>query len=331
MNSKIRIGILGCAQIAKRSMIPALLSMSDKFQVIAIASRTINKAKEFADLFNIEPIEGYENLLKRKDIDAIYMPLPTGLHKEWLIKAINYEKHIYVEKSFASSFNDCQEIISLAQKKECALMEGYMFQYHSQHKKVFEILSDNQIGEIRSFNASFGFPPLPQNNFRYDDKIGGGALMDAAGYVVRAAFFVLGDQLKVKAASVHYDKNSGTSLWGNAFMKTNDGVAALLSFGFDNFYQCCYQVWASKGKLLLKKAFTPKADEKTILILETNQGVQEILLDCDNHFVKALLEFYEIIQNKNARQKHFNDILIQTKALDDIALFSKRQETQSCS
>lgn len=314
---------MGCASIAKRSVIPAILTLRDEFKLIAVASRSIDKAKEYASVFNCEAIEGYDQLLQRKDIDVIYMPLPTGLHKEWISKAIKAGKHIYVEKSFAKTYNDAKEIVSLAGSKNCTIMEGYMFQYHSQHQKVFELLNAGTIGNIRSFSASFGFPPLPQDNFRYDKEIGGGALMDCAGYVVRAAFFILGNKIHVCEASVNFDPNTETSIWGNAFMKTNDGIGAFLSFGFDNFYQCNYQILGSKGKIFLKKAFTPKSDEIPILILETNQGVQEYNLPTDNHFIKAFSEFYTIITSQNKKEKHYNDILLQSLALDKIDSLSR--------
>ena len=78
-------------------------------------------------------------------------------------------------------------MVALAKSKGLALMEGYMFRYHAQHKKVFELLDSGVVGEIRQFSASFGFPPLALDNFRYDPEIGGGALMDCAGYTVSAS------------------------------------------------------------------------------------------------------------------------------------------------
>ena len=108
---RIRIGILGCANIAHRSMIPALLSIPDKFEVVAVASRTLEKASAFAQDFGCEAIAPYEAMLERKDIDALYIPLPTGLHKEWINKALCAGKHVYAEKSIAFSLADAEEMI----------------------------------------------------------------------------------------------------------------------------------------------------------------------------------------------------------------------------
>lgn len=313
---------MGCASIASRSVIPAILSLSEEYELVAIASRTLLKAQRMAEQFGCEALEGYENLILRPDIDAIYMPLPTGLHREWILKSLLAGKHVYAEKTLAMSFNDAKDMVQLAREKHCALMEGYMFQYHIQHQKVFKLISKGLIGEIRHFSSSFGFPPLALDNFRYDESIGGGALMDCAGYTVRAAHFILREPLMVLGAVVNYDSVSKTSLWGSALLKGKNNIGASLSFGFDNFYQCNYVLWGSKGKLTMTKAFTPKIDECPLMILERQGVKEEFVLPADNHFKKAFLHFYQDIISCDF-EDDYNSILEQSWILDKISSSSK--------
>jgi dTDP-3,4-didehydro-2,6-dideoxy-alpha-D-glucose 3-reductase len=133
---RIRVGVMGAAKIARRSVVPALLQLPDRFQLVAAASRDAAKARQFADEFACEPVTGYAALLARDDIDAVYMPLPTGLHEEWVGKAIAAGKHVYVEKSFASTFGQTEALVSAAQAGGIAVMEGYMFLYHRQQAVV---------------------------------------------------------------------------------------------------------------------------------------------------------------------------------------------------
>lgn len=317
---RIRIGILGCANIAHRSMIPALLSIPDKFEVVAVASRTLEKASAFAQDFGCEAVAPYEAMLERKDVDALYIPLPTGLHKEWINKALKAGKHVYAEKSIAFSLNDALEMVQNARLHNVALMEGFMFQYHSQNLKVKEMLANGAVGEIRYFTGSFGFPPfLDADNFRYDKEIGGGAIFDACGYPVRAAFFLLGDPLKVQGASVFYDSLHGSGLYGSAFLSGENGIGASVSFGFDNYYQCNYQIWGNKGKLTANKAYTPKIDQTTTLTWEHDYQSEIIECASDNHFVNAMTEFHRIICHDDMREQHCTAILQQSEALDTIA------------
>lgn len=318
---KIRIGVMGCAAIAQRSVIPAIIELGELFDLVAVASRTREKAEQYASLFDCEVVVGYEELLKRQDIDAIYMPLPTGLHREWVIKALKAGKHIYVEKSIARTYEDAREMVALAKSKGLTLMEGYMFRYHAQHKKVFELLDSGVVGEIRQFSASFGFPPLALDNFRYDPEIGGGALMDCAGYTVSASSFILQQKLCVKAADIFYNEK-GTSLYGSAFLQGEKKVSASISFGFDNFYQCNYAIWGSLGRIYLRKAFTPKVNEVTIVRLELPSGIQEYEIPADNHFIHAFEEFYRIIFSAE-KDKYYDLILEQSEILNEIERISK--------
>lgn len=321
---QIKIGVIGCANIADRSVIPALKNLDSEFTLIGIASRSKEKADLFADKFGCKAFYSYESLINNEKIDALYIPLPTGLHQKWINLALNKGKHVYAEKSIASSCSDAEEMIKNAKSNDCALMEGFMFQYHKQHEHLKQLVDLGLIGEIRHFSSSFGFPPLNPNNFRYDKEIGGGALYDAAGYPVRAAFKVLGDNLKIQGASVFYSEK-GTSIFGSAYLASNNGVGASLSFGFDNFYQCNYQIWGSKGKITVEKAFTPRPDEITKFTLSTQNSQEIIESFADNHFEKAMLEFSDIINNSKKRAKHFKEILQQSEALEKIYLISKQK------
>ena len=317
MSQKIRIGILGCAAIAERSMIPAILNMPEYFELIAVASRTYEKANHFAHLFNCEGVVGYDQLIAREDIEALYIPLPSGLHHEWIPKALKSGKHVYAEKSIALDFNICEQLVLDAKKNQVALMGGFMFQYHSQHKEIQNLIQSGVIGELRHFSASFGFPSLPEGNFRYDTNLGGGALYDAGAYPVRAAFMFLGNELRVKGASLMRSPKGATQ-FGSAYFNGLKGVGASISFGFDNFYQCNYTFWGSKGKLTADRAFTPRPDVKPLIILENSEGTKIIEADADNHFEKALLEFHSIIVNTTLREKHFSEITQQSLALHEI-------------
>lgn len=322
MMKKLNIAVMGCAGIALRSMIPAIQA-TPEWNLVAVASRTKEKAGQFAGKFNCEAVVGYKNLLHRDDIDAIYLPLPTGLHDEWINKCLAAGKHVLAEKSIAASYHSSKTMVVAAQSKNLVLMEDFMFQYHSQHKFVFELLQNNEIGEVRIFRASFGFPPLPKNDFRYDELVGGGALMDAAGYTVRAVHFILGDDFVVKASNLFIDPETGTNIFGGAFLTNKKGISAQLGFGFDHFYQCSYEIWGSKGKIIADRAFTPKVDYSPLIIVEKQGERHEYLIKPDNHFIGSLREFHRAITEHDA-EKHYRNILLQSKTLEDIRTFSTK-------
>lgn len=311
---------MGCASIAHRSMIPAIKNLPDHFILTGVASRDPRKADIWAKEFNCRPFYGYEALLASADVDAIYMPLPTGLHAEWIMKSLHANKHIYAEKSIALSYADSELFVNTAKRSNLVLMEGYMFLYHSQHKRVLNIIDSGIIGEIRHINVSFGFPPLDPTNFRYNKHVGGGAIMDCAGYVIRAASMLLRQRLTVQAASIHFNQN-GTNDYGAGFLVAQNGVPASVSFGFDNFYQCRYELWGSKGKVSVLKAFTPKSTEHPVIQQETAVGTEQIVCEPDNHFEKAMIEFHTSIISNNC-EKHYTEILEQSRLLDELTNYN---------
>lgn len=318
----MNIGVLGCANIAMRSVIPAIKSIPD-FNLIAVASRTLEKANECAEKFQCQAIEGYDNLISRKDIDALYIPLPTGMHLEYVVKALQNGKHVLAEKSLGMNYTEVDTMVSLAKEKNLLLMENYMFEYHSQHKFVFDLINNNDIGELRLFRSSFGFPPLPKDNFRYNKALGGGSLLDAAGYPIKAAQIFLGCDVSVKASNLFFDRSLDVDIFGSAYISSDTSIAAEIGFGFDNFYQCSYEIWGSKGKITAERAFTPQPNYSPKIILEKDNDRKEYLIEPDNHFVNILKEFLRAINNKDF-DSHYKKLLNQAKLQEEIRLQSTK-------
>lgn len=306
---------MGCANIAQRSVIPAIQQI-EGFELVAIASRTKDKAEELATLFNCDAIEGYENLIARDDIDAIYMPLPTGLHEEWVLKTLEAGKHIHIEKSLAMTYSSAQKMVTLAKEKELLIMENFMFLYHSQHDFVKQLIQQGKIGKLRCFRSSFGFPPLPKDNFRYNKALGGGALLDAAAYTIRASQLFLGNDLTVEASTLN-NNGEEVDIYGGAYLKNKEGAFSEVAFGFDNFYQCNYEIWGSTGKIIAQRAFTPGADFKPTITLEQQGEVFNYEIDAENHFINILTEFHRCITDNDMANK-YEEILNQSRLIQEL-------------
>ena len=317
----MRWGVLGCANIAKTSVIPAIQEVEGN-QLIAVASRDLKKATEFSKLFNCKAILGYDTLLASTDIDVVYIPLPTGMHHEWVINALNCGKHVLVEKSAVSSLAEAKEIIALARTKNLAIVENFQFQYHSQHRYVKDIMENEELGEIRCFRSSFGFPPFSiDTNIRYNRKLGGGALLDAGAYVLRATSFMLGEGFEVASSFLRMNPKFNVDWFGGAFLvNKSKGIFSEVAFGFDNFYQCNYEIWGSKGKITSTRAFTAKSGFKPTILLEKHGFKEEIVLPEDNHFRNMIKHFNQVVKS-NKYEVEWENILSQSKLIDQV--FSK--------
>ncbi|MCD4716487.1 MAG: Gfo/Idh/MocA family oxidoreductase [Desulfobacterales bacterium] len=315
--NKLRIGVMGCADIAWRAMLPAMMECEDVCPV-AIASRTEEKARKFAERFKCDAFVGYEKLLGCDSIDAIYMPLPTGLHEEWVIKTLEAGKHILVEKSFAENIRSARAMVDLAREKKMLVLENFLFPHHLQHAWVNDLIARGELGDIHLLRCTFGFPPLPGNNFRYDRHLGGGALLDAGAYVVKASQLFLGSDLRVLGAKLKYDDDLGVDIYGDAMLTNKMEQVAQVSFGFNYYYQCNYEFLGTKGKLVVERAFTAAPGFRPTIRLEHQDLKQEFTLAADNHYVNMCRFFARTVINGEDFQVHWDSLISQAKLLDAI-------------
>lgn len=305
---KIKIGILGCANIAERFIIP-FLKENPKFEVVAVASRDEEKSKSLSEKFECKGLSSYNSLFD-EDIQAVYIPLPNSLHFEWVKKAIEHKKHILVEKSLGVSLQEVEYLNNFAKFNQVALVESFQFRFHKQLSKILELMKSNTIGDIRAINSSFGFPPFPdKHNIRYKKELGGGALLDAGAYPVKITQLLLGNNIKVSSAKLFYDAELKIDLWGSAFIESNiSPICSKISFGFDNYYQCNVDIWGSKGKISANRIFTSPPESDAVIYLENEFGKQEILIPKDNHFLNLHNYFYDLIQSNNFEEEYYQNI-----------------------
>lgn len=309
LSQKLRIGVLGCANIAIRSMIPELLR-HPAFHLVAIASRTPDKAAVLAQSFGCTPLT-YDELVGDAGIDAVYVPLPTGLHAEWVTRCLAANKHVLCEKSLGCTLNEVQHMVAVAKSKRLLIMENFQFRFHSQHDQVKAILSSGALGEIRCFRASFGFPPFADGlaNIRYNKELGGGALLDAGAYTLKATTFMLGKTFQVKAATLRHSREYEVDVGGSIYLESDSGLVSETAFGFDNFYQCNYEVWGSKGKLTAKRAFTAPPEFKPEIVVETAEVIEIKTLPADNHFTNMLTHFARTIERGSCEEEYEENLI----------------------
>lgn len=329
----LRIGVLAPSEIAFRRFVPAILK-SDKFEYAGVACATNNewndssndasviasemeKAKKFQDSFGADIYLGYYAMIQDPDIDAIYVPLPPGLHYKWGSEVIKAKKHLLLEKPFTDSYIYTSDLIELAEKNNVAVQENFAFVYHKQVDKILDLISNKEIGEIRLIKTSFGFPYRGETDFRYHKALGGGSLLDCGGYPIRLASLILGESTQVKTASLCEAKGHDVDVFGSATLENEDGLTAQISFGMDNSYKCELEVWGSKGVVNTSRVFTPTAEMTTIVDVKTDD-INKINIEPDDQFLNSLEYFADCIVDIGLREKRCKEIVLQAKLMNDV-------------
>jgi dTDP-3,4-didehydro-2,6-dideoxy-alpha-D-glucose 3-reductase len=299
IDEPVRIGVLGCASIALRRVLPAML-LEPSLALVAVASRDAAKAGEAAVRFACEPVAGYEQLLARNDIEAVYLPLPTGLHATWALRAVEAGKHVLVEKPMTTNVYDTARVLSTAARRGLVVAENFMFPYHHQHDAVLKLLAEGAIGRLRALSAEFAIPGVPATDIRYNASLGGGALLDIGVYPLRTAMLFLGHGLAVRGSSLHFDPATGVDVDGAALLRRRDGVTARVAFGMRHAYRAGYELWGSSGTIRLDRAYAPAAEHRAVVRLENNDGTEEIVLEPDDQYRAAVRAFARSVRTGSA-------------------------------
>jgi len=305
MKNKIKFGMVGCGNIAQKALIPALQT-SQMAELTAIASRSGNgdSKKLYIDYFD---------LLDNPKVDAVYISLPPALHSEMIMAAAIRGKHVLCEKPLCVTLDEVKKSCACCEENGVALMEGLMYQFHPQHEIVRQIVRRGEIGSPRCFQAWFGIPSLPRYNFRYRKLLGGGALLDLGSYVVHAARKFFGREPEKTFSVLDFGEEVDES--GSVLLDFGLGQTAQLTFGFGHSYKNIYSVWGSRGFLTLERAFSVPSDYASKIIVSTQSGQREQIIEPCDHFSKELTAFCNIIRHEEKRIRWREDAIKQSEVL----------------
>lgn len=327
MSNPTKIGVLGCANIAERFVIPAIKESTALFELIGVASRTQDKAKQFADKFETTAFTGYQSLIDVNELQAVYIPLPNSMHYEWIKKALNKNLHVLVEKPLACDFDQVKELNELARDNRLALMENFQFRFHKQLKFIKNQLDEGLLGEMKLLRSSFGFPPFEdKDNIRYQKALGGGALLDAGAYAIKVSQIFLGDEISVDSASLTRPHDQEVDIWGSAFIKQKNGhLTSQIAFGFDHFYQNTLEIWGSKGKLTASRIFTAGPGIQAAVTIKSRVGneTETVNLQEDNHFLNMLDHFSGLIKTGRGLDSEYIQNENQARLIKELYEISK--------
>ena len=313
MKSKIKFGIIGCSSIAKKSTIPAIV-MGKNSILEMIGSRSITKAKKFAKEFSCNAFGNYDDVLENDSIDAVYISLPMNMHEKWAIKAAKSGKHVLCEKSATLSYDSAKKIIKECKNNNVKIMENFVFKFHPQHKIFLDVIKQNAIGNIHTFSAKYGFNLSVSNqNFRFNKKLGGGALNDVGCYLISASTFIFNDLSTSVFCNLEMDNKLNVDIRGSILLTFSKNRSALVSFSYDNYFQSTYDVWGTKGLIRTERAFNVSKDMKTTIFLNQNDKIKKIPIPSANQFQLTIEDFCNKIKydsNNNFEKDFLNQALI---------------------
>ena len=256
-------GILGTGGIAQAFVDD--LSLAEGHKVVAVGSRSINKAQKFANTITEAIAYGsYDELVADKNVDAIYVATPHPMHEEHSLLAMNAGKPVLCEKPFAMSTKQAQTMIEASRTNGVALLEAMWTRYLPHIEMVRKILSSNVLGQIQTVEADHGQRLADRGIDRLvDPNLGGGALLDLGIYPISFAHLVLGSPAHITARSVMTDR--GVDAQTSAIFDYNNGAQAIINTSMIAQTPCRAVVSGLLGRLEIDRTFYNPSSMRVVL------------------------------------------------------------------
>lgn len=292
MSAKIRWGILGPGNIARQ--FAKGVTQSNTGTLVAVASRSKQKADEFAGLFQIpNSYDNYEALLADKNVDAVYIATPHPFHPEWAIKAARAGKHVLVEKPIGLNHSHAMAVAEACEVAGVKLMEAYMYRCHPQTAKLIELIKSKTIGDVRMIQATFAFRAgFNENSRLFSNALGGGGILDVGGYPVSLARLVAGAAVGKPFADPYHVSGAahlgttGIDEWASAVMKfesaepgKSPGIVAQIATGVSLALHNGVIVHGSDGRIEVPDPWVPAREGGTVKIIVHRNREQPQTID----------------------------------------------------
>ncbi len=256
-------GLLGTARINRR-IVPAMRA-DRRSRIVAVASRDAGRGAAAAQEWNIPHAVGYEDLLRREDVTAIYIPLPNRLHAEWTLAAIEAGKHVLCEKPFVLDPADIDRIAAARDRVGVVVEEGFMYRHEALTARVHSLVADGAIGALRTIVTGFCYSQSRSGDVRLDAALGGGALNDVGCYPVSYACLLANRRPTGAMGTARWtDGNVDEEFTG--LLTFDNGPTASLYAGFRAAPHTWLEVVGTEGTLGVPHPFKPEVRERIALV-----------------------------------------------------------------
>lgn len=320
MTEPLRIGVLGAARINDMTLFPPVEDIGAR--IVAVAARDRGRAEEYAAANGIERVvDDYQALIDDPEVEAVYNPLPNGLHTRWNLATLAAGKHLLAEKPFASNAAEAEEVArAAASRPELVVFNGFHYRYHPVFLRLLELLRDGAIGEVRQVRAIMSVPVPNLDDIRWSWDLAGGSLMDVGCYTINAirtiSAEVLGGEpvLTSAAAGSIEGTDDRVDAWSTLQYALPGGAIGLSEASLIGPMDFTITVTGSKGTLHQANLSYVHTDDRLMLFRRDEVLVEE--LGRTSSFTYQLRAFRDAIRTGAAYTTTAADGVANMRAID---------------
>ncbi len=313
----LRIGALGAARITPMALVKPARQLPEA-EFAAVAARDPARARKFAAKHRIPRVHGsYEALIADPDLDAIYNPLPNGLHCEWSIRALEAGKHVLCEKPLASNAEEARRMAEASEKTGRVLVEAFHWRYHPLAERMKQIVDGGELGAVRHLEAHLCFPlPFP-GDIRYRYDLGGGATMDAGCYPINMLRFLAGAEPEVVHARAKL-MTRDVDRWMRAEFRFPDGHTGRItcSLWSTSLLRMSIRVHGDAGEMRVFNPIAPHLYHR-LTVKKPDRVVSE-RLPGDTTYTHQLRAFVKTVRGEGSMSSDAQDAIANMRVIDAI-------------
>ncbi len=319
----VKWGILSTARHAANTWIPQAHN-SPSGQVHAVASRDAARAQQFAQENNIPHSYGsYEALLADDNVDAVYIPLPNDMHKEWAIKAAQAGKHVMCEKPAGLNAAEAEEMVAAFKGAGLKFAEAFQWRHSLQAQRLRKMVQGGSMGDLRFIDAGFSFMLDREGDIRRKPENGGGALYDVGCYTISAVRFIAGAEPLAVTAQIYWG-DSGVDELVVATLEFPNHVLAHINCSFILPLRRYYEAVCSNGSVIVERAYNPNGLENIVTQRGSDREVvRKHLLGRDNEYMLLVEDFNRAILDNRDPMFTGEDAIKNMKVIDAIFAAAK--------
>lgn len=312
-------GVLGCANIADKAVIPGILEASNA-TLYGIASRNTHKLQDFAKRHNPTKSYGtYEELLEDPAIQAVYIPLPNGLHYQWTLKALEKGKHVLCEKPLGVTPEEVEKLFTLAKHHGVHLMEAFAYRHSPLVSQIKELCTSGTLGKLTYIDSHFSFRLEDLENVRLSPDLAGGATYDIGCYNLSIIRHLAGEEPSTIQAVGDIGNQSKVDETSIANLVFPSGLKATSFCSFRAPFRSEFTVMGTKGVLRVPVGFNSKGTLKITLHLGAkSEEVKEITLEAPDNYMLEVEQFGRVITEDELPVVDETESLGNARVIDDI-------------
>lgn len=313
----VRMASLGAARITPNALIRPARS-TEGVEVLAVAARDQHRARAFATKHGIPRVhESYEALLDDPDIDAVYNPLPNGLHGYWTLAALRAGKHVLCEKPFTANAEEAAEVAHAADASGRVVMEAFHWRYHPLAQRLKELIDSEAIGRLRRIESWVCFPLPFASDIRYRLDLAGGATMDAGCYAINIVRALTGSEPSVLRAQARL-RSPGVDRAMRAELAFDDGTTAAITCSLWSLQllRVAIRVTGEAGRIAVLNPLAPHVFNRIVIRSRGSRHAERVRGEATYTF--QLRTFRDAVRGGAAFPTTAQDAVANMRVIDDI-------------